>query len=45
MNNAWLTIKADPEIIYNTPAHLRWEKAIEILGIDISKLSSQKGHA
>jgi len=45
INNAWLTIEADPEIIFNTPAHLRWEKAIEMLGIDISKLSSQAGHA
>jgi putative transcriptional regulator len=45
MDNAWLTIEADPEIIFSTPAHLRWEKAIEMLGIDITKLSTQTGHA
>lgn len=43
--NAWLTIQADPEIIFNTPAHLRWEKAIEMLGIDLAMLSHQVGHA
>ncbi|SFB80999.1 YqgE/AlgH family protein [Pseudoalteromonas denitrificans] len=45
MDNAWLTIEADPEILFNTPSHLKWEKAIEMLGIDINKLSHQAGHA
>ncbi len=43
--NSWLIIEADPKIIFDTPAHLRWEKAIEILGIDPCMLSHQVGHA
>lgn len=45
IENTWLTVPADPEIIFNTPAHLRWQKAIESLGIDINKLSLYSGHA
>ena len=45
IENTWLTVPADPDIIFNTPAHLRWQKAIESLGIDINKLSLYSGHA
>jgi len=44
-NNSWLTIDADPELIFNTPVEKRWEKAVQKLGIDISQLSSFAGHA
>ena len=43
--NSWLTIPADPELLFNTPAHLRWEKAAEKLGIDMRQVSSEVGHA
>ena len=45
VENTWLTVPADPNIIFNTPAHLRWQKAIESLGIDIDKISQYVGHA
>ena len=44
-NNSWLTIDADPDLIFNTPIEQRWEKAVQKLGIDISQLSSFTGHA
>lgn len=44
-NNSWLTVKADPEVIFNTPASERWETAVKMLGIDISQLTSFAGHA
>ena len=45
LENAWLIIKADPEIIFNTPVEKRWEKAVSMLGFDVSQLSSEAGHA
>ena len=43
--NAWLTVKADPEVIFKTPVHERWKKAVEMLGIDPAQLSTEAGHA
>jgi putative transcriptional regulator len=43
--NAWLTVKADPEVMFNTPVHQRWNKAVEMLGIDPAQLSTESGHA
>ena len=40
LENSWLIIKADPEIIFNTPVEKRWEKAVSMLGFDIGQLSS-----
>jgi putative transcriptional regulator len=45
IDNTWLNVPADPDLIFNTPAHLRWQKAIESLGIDIDKLTQYSGHA
>lgn len=43
--NAWLTCKADPDIIFNTPHHLRLNAAASSLGVDLSLMSDQVGHA
>ncbi|GAA5645765.1 MULTISPECIES: YqgE/AlgH family protein [Vibrio] len=43
--NSWLTIEADPDVIFNTPISQRWSKAVEKLGIDAAQLSNQAGHA
>jgi len=43
--NSWLTIAANSDIIFNTPIEQRWQKATEMLGIDIAHLSSDIGHA
>ena len=44
-DNAWLTIPADNELLFNTPIEQRWKKAAESLGIDLAHLSSDIGHA
>ncbi len=43
--NAWLSVKADPHIIFNTPYEQRWHAAAKLLGVDMSLLSNQVGHA
>ena len=44
-DNAWLTIEADMDILFNVPIEDRWQKAIEKLGIDIWQLARTVGHA
>ncbi|GAM77575.1 protein yqgE [Vibrio ishigakensis] len=43
--NSWLTMEADPEIIFTTPVQERWNSAVKSLGIDVAQLSTQIGHA
>jgi putative transcriptional regulator len=43
--NAWLTVKARPEIIFDMPADEKYEAALKLLGIDTLQLSGQAGHA
>lgn len=43
--NSWLTINADDHILFNAPIDKRWEQAVQKLGIDISQLSNDIGHA
>ena len=43
--NAWLTVEADPAIIFETPVNLRWERALALLGLQAWMLSPEVGHA
>lgn len=43
--NAWLTVPADPAIIFETPADQRWQAAASQLGIDPNLLTPDAGHA
>jgi putative transcriptional regulator len=43
--NAWLTTPADPAVLFDLPIQERWEKAAQGIGIDISRLSGDVGHA
>ncbi len=45
VENSWLTVPADDQILFNTPIELRWKKATEKLGIDLAHLSTDVGHA
>ncbi len=45
LENAWLTVKADPEILFNTPISERWHAAAKKLGIDIHNIALEAGHA
>ncbi len=43
--NGWLTVGADPAVIFDTPVPQRYDKALSLLGIDPRMLSSEAGHA
>jgi len=43
--NSWLTLPADSEIIFSTPAERRLGAAAELLGIDMNLISGEAGHA
>ncbi|EKO3638618.1 YqgE/AlgH family protein [Vibrio metschnikovii] len=44
-DNSWLTIEADADLIFDTPVHEKWQKAIQKLGINPAQLAPQSGHA
>ena len=43
--NAWLTVPADPHILFDLPYEERLPSAMEILGIDFTHLAEHAGHA
>jgi putative transcriptional regulator len=43
--NGWLTVDADPAIIFDTPAEQRYGRALGLLGVDPRMLSGEAGHA
>lgn len=43
--NSWLTVQADPALIFDTPIEQRYEKALSLLGLQSWMLSSGVGHA
>lgn len=43
--NSWLNVPATPNIVFDTPFNDRWMSAAQTLGIDISKISPDAGHA
>ena len=43
--NAWLSVPADKGILFESALKNRWEKAVGILGINISDLHGVGGHA
>ncbi len=44
-SNAWLSAPADPHIIFDTPVEQRWQAAARLIGVDLSLLSGDTGHA
>ncbi len=44
-HNAWLTVKADPNLIFDVPIEDRVQRAFGLLGIDPAFLASSAGHA
>jgi putative transcriptional regulator len=43
--NSWLTVEADPAVIFDTPIEKRYEKALALLGLQPWMLLNQAGHA
>ena len=43
--NGWLTVDADPAVIFDTPIEARYHRALSLLGFDPRMLSQEAGHA
>jgi putative transcriptional regulator len=43
--NTWLTVGADPEVIFETPFEQRYDRALGLLGLQAWILSPDAGHA
>lgn len=44
-DNSWMISDGNDEILFNTDFHQKWPRAMAMLGVDISKLSADAGHA
>lgn len=44
-DNAWLTIEADTELLFDVPIHKKWQYAVNKLGVDVWQLTQEAGHA
>jgi len=45
LSNTWLTVPATPDVIFDVPFADRWSVAAQTIGIDISQISPDAGHA
>lgn len=43
--NAWLHVPCDESLLFDTPLEDKWEKAISKIGVDLSLLAGEHGHA
>lgn len=43
--NSWLTVGADPTVIFDTPVDERYDRALRLLGLEAWTLSPDAGHA
>src|SRR5690625_3944632 len=44
-HNSWLNTPAAPGILFRTPVDQRWAEAAQLIGVDVSMLSQDAGHA
>jgi putative transcriptional regulator len=44
-SNGWLHVKADPAIIFDTRLDRKWERSLQLMGIDPAMLSAEIGRA
>jgi putative transcriptional regulator len=45
LHNAWLNTPLDGQILFRIPAGERWQAATRLLGVDVSQITSEAGHA
>jgi putative transcriptional regulator len=43
--NAWLTVPANPAIVFDTPFEQRWTAALGLPGVDLNHMTNYAGHA
>jgi putative transcriptional regulator len=44
LENSWLTVAADPGVIFDTPVEDRYDKALKLLGLESWMISPVAGH-
>ena len=44
-NNSWLTCEADSKLLFECEPEERYDQSLALMGIDLSMLSSEAGHA
>ena len=44
-SNSWLSCKASPSILFDCKPEERYDRSLKLMGIDLSMLSSEAGHA
>jgi putative transcriptional regulator len=44
-SNTWLTVPANPSIMFDTPFEQRWTAALGLPGVDIQRITEYAGHA
>jgi putative transcriptional regulator len=45
VDNSWLTVPADHELLFEVPLPLRWQAAAGRIGVDLARLADYSGHA
>ena len=45
LQNAWLTVPCDDALIFELPYEQRWHAAARLLGVELSRISTQAGRA
>ena len=45
LQNAWLTVEASGAVVFDVPMQMRFQAALDLLGISLAQLSAQAGHA
>jgi len=45
VDNAWLTVAADPTVVFETPMEDRWQAAASRLGVDLGRMTGYSGRA
>lgn len=43
--NGWMLVPPDPELVFGDDNEAKWQRALAKIGIDLSLLSSEAGHA
>ena len=43
--NGWLNVSADLDFVFDGDLEMKWRRSIEMIGIDVDRLSGDAGHA
>ncbi len=45
INNKWLVVPANADLLFNTPDELKWQRAMDESGVDLTRFIASTGHA